>query len=122
MDPKGAVASYQAAWGEADEDARRKLLSEAWAEDGLYLDPSGRADGCEALVQHIGGFQQIFAGHAIEATTDVDAHDGYLRFGWRMLDADGNEILEGVDFGTYGDDGKLTSIVGFFGPWPALDA
>ena len=121
MDPKSAAASYQAAWGETDEDARRKLLTEAWAEDAVYLDPSGRADGREALVQHIAGFQQMFAGHTMEATTDTDAHDGYLRFGWHLLDADGNEVLEGVDFGTYGDDGKLTSIVGFFGPWPSLN-
>lgn len=120
MDPKDAVASYQAAWGEPDADARRQLLTAAWAEDAIYLDPSARVEGREALVQHIAGFRETFPGHAIEPTTDLDAHAGYLRFGWRMVDADGNEILEGVDFGTYAEDGKLTSIVGFFGPWPTL--
>ncbi|MEX0874868.1 MAG: nuclear transport factor 2 family protein [Actinomycetota bacterium] len=115
-----SVASYQAAWGESDEGARRSLLDTAWAGDGLYLDPSGRADGRDALIEHIGGFQKTFAGHTMEPTSAVDAHDGYLRFGWRLLDPDGKQILEGVDFGAYDDAGRITLIVGFFGPWPEL--
>ncbi len=121
MDPKRTAATYMAAWGEADEGARRALLEQSWASEAVYLDPGGRADGREALVKHIAGFQQSFAGHTIEAATGVDAHGGYLRFGWRILGPDGNHVSEGVDFGTYDDSGMLTSIVGFFGPWPELE-
>ena len=109
---------YQDAWREADEDARRALLEQCWAPDGVYVDPLGRADGREALIAHIGGFPERFPGHTIEAATGVDAHDGYLRFGWQMLDPDGKQVLEGVDFGAYDQSGQITLIVGFFGPWP----
>jgi hypothetical protein len=36
------VAAYGAAWNEPDEDARRKLLDQAWADDGVYCDPTAR--------------------------------------------------------------------------------
>ena len=122
MDPKDAAAAYQSAWDEADEDARRETVASCWAEDGLYVDPTARAEGREALVTMISGFRKTFEGASIEPTTGTDAHDGYLRFGWRMVDANGAQLLEGVDFGSYNEEGQITSIIGFFGPWPDLDA
>ncbi|HEY8739929.1 MAG TPA: hypothetical protein VIN56_05010 [Candidatus Dormibacteraeota bacterium] len=35
------------------------------------------------------------------------------------MDAEGNVTLEGFDVGELGDDGRLTKITGFFGPFPA---
>ncbi len=121
MTPHDAVAIYGSVWAEPDEGKRLELLERCWAPDGVYLDPSGRAEGREELAKHIGGFQQMFADHVIEATTGVDAHDGYLRFGWRMLGPDRNVLMEGVDFGEYDDAGRIKRIVGFFGPWPPLE-
>jgi hypothetical protein len=120
MGASEVVATYGAAWAEADEAKRRELLDTAWAEQGTYLDPTGRADGREALVQHIGGFQQVMAGHRIDVASGVDEHDGYLRFAWKMIGPDGAELMEGVDFGQLDADGKIKSIVGFFGPWPEV--
>lgn len=118
MDIAEKVAKYGATWSEPDADARRKLLTEVWAEDGLYIDPTARVEGLEALVAHTGGFQQAMAGHRIDATSGVDTHGGYFRFAWKMYGPDGNELLEGVDFGRLDDDGKIKLICGFFGPWP----
>jgi hypothetical protein len=120
MGPSETVAAYAAAWAEPDEAKRRALLEQAWAEGGTYLDPMGRADGREALVQHIGGFQQAMAGHRIDIASGVDEHDGYFRFAWTMIGPDGNVAMEGVDFGSLDGDGKIKSIVGFFGPWPEV--
>jgi hypothetical protein len=115
------VAKYGAAWMEADVDRRRELLTEAWSEDGTYLDPTGSADGREALVKHIDGFRSTFPGHGMFITSGVDEHDGFLRFAWKMTDPDNNVILEGVDFGSLDTDGKIKSIVGFFGPMPEME-
>lgn len=120
MGPAEVVASYGAAWAEADEAKRRGLLEKAWAEDGVYLDPMGRADGREALVQHIAGFQQMMPGHRIDMVSGVDEHDDYVRFAWKMLGPDEAVVMEGVDFGALDGDGRLKSIVGFFGPWPEM--
>lgn len=116
------VTSYGAAWNEADEDARRKLLDQGWADDGIYCDPTATVSGREALVTHIAGFHQQFPGARIEVASGVDEHDGWLRFAWTMVDADGATIMEGFDVGELAPDGRLRRIVGFFGPFPPVES
>ena len=112
------VRTYSAAWSETDPDARRALLETAWADTGLYQDPMGRADGRDALVAHIGGVLSQFPGAGIEITSGVDHHNNALRFNWQMRLGDGSIMVEGVDYGTLAEDGRLQSITGFFGPVP----
>jgi hypothetical protein len=116
------VELYGAAWHERDEDARRALLERVWADGGTYCDPTVRLDGREALLAHMAGFQERRPGDRLELTSGVDEHDGWLRFGWRLLGADGALVLEGMDVGTLGPDGRLARIVGFFGPFPPVVA
>ena len=116
------VLAYGAAWNEADDAARHKLLGQAWAEDGVYCDPMGRAEGRDALVAHIAATRAGFPGHRIEVVSSVDEHDGYLRFAWELRGPDDSTVIEGVDFGVLAPDGRLASITGFFGPLGPLDA
>ena len=113
-----AVATYAQAWLETDPAARRALLERCWAADGVYCDPIGRAVGRDGLADHIGGFQAEQPGARLEVVTGVDEHDGYVRFGWRLLAPDGSVALEGTDFGELDGDGVLRRIIGFFGPLP----
>ena len=116
------VLAYGAAWNEDDDAARRKLLGQAWADDGVYCDPMGRADGRDALVAHIATTRAAFPGHRIEVVSSVDEHDGYLRFAWELRGPDNSTVTEGVDFGVLAPDGRLASITGFFGPLSPLGA
>ena len=113
------VGAYGAAWGEADGDARQKLLDDAWAETGEYCDPMGEASGRQGLHAHIGGFLEQFPGHAIELTSGVEEHHGWFRFSWAMKTPDGGTMIDGFDVGELADDGRIQRIVGFFGPFPA---
>jgi hypothetical protein len=118
MDLAEIVAAYGAAWNETDEEKRRKLLEQSWADDGIYQDPTGRAEGRDALVAHIGGFQQMMPGNVIDNTSGVDTYGEIFRFSWAMRGPDGMVALEGMDFGEVAPDGRLKSISGFFGPFP----
>lgn len=118
MDLDGALAAYGAAWNETDGSARRALLERAWAASGLYCDPTGRAEGREAFDTHIAGFHGQFPGARIEMTSGADEHDGYFRFAWAMVDADGSTVVDGFDVGHRDGDGRIDLIVGFFGPFP----
>jgi SnoaL-like domain len=108
------VQAYGAAWCEPDEARRRVLLDKCWAGDGLYQDPGGEAAGRAALIAHIGGFHATQPGARIEITSGIARHHDNIYFKWRMLAADGTVVVEGVDFGTLGADGRLTRITGFF--------
>ena len=110
------LLAYVAAWSEADEGKRRTLLETAWAETGIYIDPTTQASGREALVQHIGRVLQQFAGCRVLLTSGVDEHHGRIRFTWAMVRPDGKRITEGIDFGELEADGRLLRITGFFGP------
>ncbi|MEP3278756.1 MAG: nuclear transport factor 2 family protein [Stappiaceae bacterium] len=118
---KEVISAYGAAWSEPDADKRLALLTIAWSEDGLYQDPSGEAVGRQALSDRIGGFHAQQPGARVELTSGFSEHHGKIYFSWRMLTPDGNVAINGVDFGTLDDEGRLTQIVGFFGPPPVID-
>ena len=112
------VMAYGAAWNEADEAERRRLLETAWTDDGVYCDPTARTDSREALVAHITGFRSQFPGHSIVQTSGVDDHNGFFRFEWELQAADGTAVIEGIDVGEVGVDGRIARITGFFGAPP----
>ena len=110
------VAMYAAAWGDADLASRRRLLERVWADKGTYTDPTVQLQGREALVQHISTFLDKLPGARIVPTTHVDAHHNGFRFGWRIVSASGTALSEGLDYGELDATGRITRIVGFFGP------
>ena len=81
MEPRKIVAIYGASWNEPDEAKRTALLEESWADDGVYQDPAGRADGRAALVAHIGGFHAMFPGRSIDFASGIDVTGAGLRWG-----------------------------------------
>lgn len=50
-----------------------------------------------------------------------DQHNGFVRYGWSIVDPQGATMLEGVDVAEFDDDGGLHQIVMFFGPLPSRD-
>jgi hypothetical protein len=121
MTPTDAVSAYAAAWAEPDEAMRRTLLEKAWTDDGVYTDPTAHLEGRDALLSHIGGFLAQMGEARLERSSAVDVHHGVLRFEWRIVAPDGSVVTAGFDYGELADDGRLRKIVGFFGPFPALE-
>ena len=117
-----AVRDYVAAWATVDDEARRRLLERAWADDGIYTDPQAHVEGREALIEHIGDFLRRADGARIVPISGVDEHHGRVRFAWRVEGAAPPPLagLEGMDFGELAPIGRLRRIVGFFGPLPSL--
>jgi hypothetical protein len=62
--------------------------------------------------------QALRPGARIIMTSDTDSHHHYVRFGWKLVGLEGETLVEGIDFGELGPDGRLQKIVGFFGPLP----
>src|SRR3954467_733618 len=111
MDTDEIVTTYGAAWNETDEAKRTALLEKAWADNGIYTDPTATVDGRAALIVHIGEFHTRMPGCTIDLTSGVDTHGGLLRFAWVMRN--GTEVaLEGMDFGELAPDGRISRIVG----------
>ena len=113
------IAAYIAAWAEKDETKRRALIEQAWADDGLYVDPVAEGRGRDALNQIIAGFHAQQPGARIDLASGIDQHHNQVRFAWNFVQADGTIAIEGIDAGELADDGRITRIVGFWGAPPA---
>jgi hypothetical protein len=109
------IDAYFAAWNETDVARRLAMLDLVWARDAAYTDPTAHCVGADALGAHIGRVLAQFPGSRVVRISAIDAHHDVVRFAFRRILADGTARPDGIDFGAVAD-GKLTRIVGFFGP------
>lgn len=109
------IDRYCEAWCEDDPARRAGILLEVFAERATYTDPMAHVDGRASLVAHIGGIRQQFPGAIIARTSAVDVHHHCARFGWQLTQPNGPALTGNVDFAEI-RDGKIQSVVGFFGP------
>jgi len=115
------IDRYCAVWNEPDEGRRKALLEAVWAEGARYTDPRADTVGADELLAHIATIRASRPGAKIARTTAVDHHHDVARFGWRVIEADGTPLPEGIDFVELTSDGKrIERIIGFFGPMTAI--
>ena len=110
------IERYDDAWNTPDVDERRRLLEAALTDDCEMVEPRGHFAGREAIIERINGFSERFPGARVDITTNVDEHNGFARYGWRIVAQDGALLLGGIDFVERGPDGRLRKVVMFFGP------
>ena len=107
------VDRYIAMWNATDEADRRDLVAGAWTETASYVDPLMAGQGHDGIDAMVRGVQQQFPNHRFRRTSDVDAHNGRVRFGWELTAEGDAPLARGVDFGVIAPDGRLQSITGF---------
>jgi hypothetical protein len=114
------VDRYIAIWNESDDERRRDLITRTWTEDSTYLDPMVRGEGRGGIDAMICGVQAQFPGLLFRRTSEVDTHNGRVRFAWELGPQGGPALAGGVDFGVIVGD-RFQTITGFldFAPKPA---
>ena len=106
--------TYQAAWApNLDSAERLALLARSVAEDGVYTDPQSECPGHAALLAHIEAFRQQMPDTTFRNHTFLTHHEQSLAE-WTLYDAQGAELQPGKSYARFGEDGRLTSIAGFF--------
>ena len=110
----GWLASY------ADPDAARRTaaIRASWKAEGRLVDPPMEARGHQGISDQAATLLAQFPGHRFERTTAIDAHHQFLRYGWKLVDANGAGVLEGLDVMELDVDGRIARVVGFFGAQP----
>ncbi|MDB5861652.1 MAG: hypothetical protein JWQ76_5341 [Ramlibacter sp.] len=116
------VDRHLAAYCDPDATRRIAAVREVWNADGSLVDPPLQARGHQGIADQAATLLSQFPQHRFERSTAIDAHHQFVRYGWRLLDANGAGVLEGVDFAELDVDGKLLRVVGFFGAQPAAAA
>jgi SnoaL-like domain len=107
------IDTYITMWNEPDADERRALVSAALTADATYIDPLMSGQGTEAISAMIGAAHKAYPEHRFALVGEPDGHHDYVRFTWSLA-PDGEEpVAIGTDLAVLGDDGRLTSVVGF---------
>lgn len=114
IDVDAIVARYFDAWNAPSND-RHVATTAAYDDDAYYCDGASEAVGVEAIVAMIDGVMAQFAGSRFGLASSIDHHHHQARFGWRMTSADGETILDGIDAIRFTEDGKISTVLGFFG-------
>ena len=112
------LATYFAAWNEPDSEQRRGALERAVIPDVELVDPTGRWQGVAGLVDRIGNYQASAPGTRVVLGSGVDAHNDVIRYGWRIVDGQGRELMQGIDVAERAGDERLRRILMFHGPLP----
>jgi hypothetical protein len=110
------IDTYLAAYCEPDPVRRAELVAVAWRPTGSLLDPPFDATGHADVAALTDIVLTHYPDHRFARTTVVDAHHGIARYGWQLIGPDGAVAVGGVDVAEFADDGRLTRVVGFFGP------
>lgn len=105
---------YAAIW--SLEPAQREAELEAClANDANYCDPNGVIQGRGALSDYMGGFQQSAPGASFRIDSVLE-HNNRSLAQWSLHSADGALLQRGTSFAGLSEDGRMSSITGFFHP------
>jgi hypothetical protein len=114
------VVRYIAAWNERNPKRRRELVSEAWTDDGNYIDAHRNGSGQDAIDAMIGAAQAQFPAYRINLISGIEAHNNVVRFSWAAGGSSEAPLyLGGTDFATLAPDGRFRSVAGFVDAAPA---
>jgi hypothetical protein len=115
-----AAGRVHEAWTARDTDARAALLAQVCAEDVAYSNPLKSSVGVGALAELISELTAAYPGYLPVRTSGVDAHHDTARYTWSLRDRGGQSVLTGVEIVRFTAEGRLTSIVSFFGQPPQV--
>ncbi len=109
-----------AAWNEHDPAKVRSHLDKALAPDVEFIDPSVETHGIDEFEANVHEVQANIPGATYTRTSGVDSHHRIHRYSWQ-ISRDGEVLLPGFDVTEVDEHGKVTRVLGFFGPLPDTD-
>lgn len=119
--PEQVIDAYCHCWRQMDAAARAAVLARVCTEEVTYADPTVELSGLADFAAHIERTMAArSAGVTIVRTSVVDRHHDAARFGWNLVQPDGATGAPSIDVVTFAPDGRLATILGFFGPLGAL--
>lgn len=113
-DLQSIIDGYFACWNATDAAVRCAAVERHWAPEARSVDPMADVHGHEELTAMFAGFHETYASHSFRQRGGVDEHHDIVRWGWEMLNPDGEVVLDGIDAAMVAD-GKISYLVGFFG-------
>jgi hypothetical protein len=114
-DLQAIVDDYFVAWNSVDPAVRQATIAAIYAREARVCDPLVDVAGHDQLAALFTQFHETYPGCSFRQRGAIDAHHQLLRWGWEMVDGEGNVMLDGLDVALLDADAKLSFVAGFFG-------
>ncbi len=114
-DAASAIDTWFRAWAEPDEAARRAALARVVADTVRVHDRFSLLAGLDDLVAHIGAAQRFMPGVSMARAGDVRQCQGMALADWAATSPDGQPRGRGTTAFTFGLDGRIAAVTGFWG-------
>ena len=124
MDRARVLEAYERAWSESDEGKVRAWIQVCWTTSSTYVNPlTDMVHGVDGLVRLILDYPDIFPDVDVRSCGPTDIGEQHVRYPWRLsstaririLGHDYGHTMEGIDVIEFDGDGKIKSVVSFFG-------
>lgn len=110
-----------AAWNEREPSRVRAHLEQALAPEVLFIDPTIFTRGIDEFEHNVHEFRRKYPRARIHRSAVVDSHHRLHRYSW-LITVGSRALLQGMDVTTTDERGKVTQVLGFFGPLPEVAA
>jgi uncharacterized protein YndB with AHSA1/START domain len=108
------VDLWFAAWAEADEIARKKMLGEIVTPDVRMQDRYSNLDGFEDLLPHVAAAQRFMPGLTMRRSGNVRHCQGMVLADWTVTGLDGQQRGTGTNVFVFGPTGRIEWVTGFW--------
>lgn len=107
--------NYVSSWKLSTIEEKRQLFSACLSPECVYTDPLTLARGWQELLDYMLQFHaQVPGAHFV--TERFLAHHRCSVARWKMVNAEGVTLDEGISYAEYDDAGRLRNVTGFFAP------
>lgn len=96
---------------------REEIIAQTYTENATYLDPLMQGEGHAGINTMIEAARAQLSGLRFERVGSLDAHNGHLRFSWKLAPEGGEALYRGTDIATV-EEGRFSSVLGFLDPVP----
>jgi nuclear transport factor 2 (NTF2) superfamily protein len=105
------LKKYVASWNEQDPSARRRVIDETWAPDGVYRNATTEFKGRAGIEDAVSQAVEAFTSNGfVFRLASVDTNHDAVRYRWEMVPAVGGAPDSlGTHVAMVGPDGRLVS-------------
>lgn len=117
---EGVLKAYEAVWSETDPASRAALIERCLVENAEIIGPGYHLRGHEAISGDAARHQREHPDWKALFASGVDAHSGWARFAVQVVGTDGAIVAQGLDVIEFATDGRIQTVITFWGTLPAL--
>jgi hypothetical protein len=112
------LEKMQMMWNERDLEQIRDQIDEIFSASVVFIDPANSIVGHDAFEKMVRAFRTRWPDADLSHASGFDGHHDLYRYHWK-IHQESKLLMEGFDVTELDPDGRVSRVLGFFGPIPS---